>query len=489
MTRTIRNILLIALFLIPAQAFAQNADDGPRGRRGRGGPPIDRIFDRIADDLELDEFQREQLEDIKAAQRERMETFRQHRQTIREARAAGNDALADELRAEWRAERRASGRGPGGWMRDAIGNIESILTEDQITRFAELRNTYRQERRQRFERRSDERFDRLADDLELDASQIEQLDAIRAQQRERMEQFRENWRAVREAYDAGNDELGDQLRDAMRAQAQPGGGPRGMMRETLDAIEPFLDDGQKERLAEIRAEREQRRERRRRFDGDGPNRGRVRGPGPGMMDAGQPDPAELADTLQLDAQQRTTFDTIAAQHVEQTATLDAQIRETQEKLDAARAAGDTAAIDALGQEMSHLQRRRGAINAAFLEQIDGILRLDQRPMMQAYRDGLQMHQDLADAPRDLRRVLRAAMRLRLHRSQKKQLRTIYTDARDTWGEARATDRRNRDRDRTAEQALATQVKSRIEAILDPQQLEQFNERLARQGRGARGRGR
>lgn len=191
---------------------------GERRGRDRGGR-ADRMFARIADELELDEAQRAQLDEIAAEHRERMRETEEREQEIREAMRDTDDEHAAELRAELREI-----RGPETGMTEVLEKLEPILRDDQISRLWEMqdRNDRRRDDRERYRRITQE----LPDELGLSEEQRDEFDALLRAQREQM---RERWSEVRplmeemrQAREAGNqarvDELRQQLEDTRPSQ-------------------------------------------------------------------------------------------------------------------------------------------------------------------------------------------------------------------------------------------------------------------------------
>jgi len=457
-------------------------DRGEEGRRDRGegrrerrrGPRFGRMFDYIAEKLELDDEQMQQFEEIKAGHRERMEQFRQRREAVRQAREEGNDELAEQLRSEFRAEREEAG-GPREWMRQAIESLDPILTEDQRERLAEMRERYQQRRegrRQGRERRSQQMFEDIAENLELNEEQAQQFEEIRAGHRERMEQFRQRREAVRQAREEGNDELAEQLRSELWAEREETGGPREWTQQAMESLDPILTEDQRGRLAEMReGYRKSRRGRgaqERRGGGEGRWGDRRRR----MAD-------DLPDQLGLDEQQRKQY----------TALVEAQgrkMRENQEKIQPlrdqlreARDSNDSKRFEALQAQIEALRSGGKTGEDAFFGQVEGILRADQVERFAEYRADAQFERGLDEIPADMRTLLRTARRLRLDKEQKAELKKVYNYAKKSWPKARRADKKNRSREKEAEAALTAEVRRRILEVLNEQQVEKFNEQLKR----------
>lgn len=448
----------------------------PQGRRGRRGPNVGRILDRVAEDLELDESQLAQLEEIKAAQEEAMGQFEQRRAAIREARDAGDEELADRLREEMRAEMEQSG-GFRGMMTRTMESLDPILTEDQRTRLAEMRQQF-EDRRARGQRRG-RMLETLGEDLQLDETQAQQFEEIKAGHEERMQAFRERWQAVRDAREAGNDELAEQLGAELRSDMEEGGGPRESIEQALGQLDPILTEEQRGRLAEIRERNADRGGRGPGRQGDRGQRDRQRGDGQrqGRRD-GNP-MAGLADELQLDDGQRAQFDEMASANRSQRRERQTEIQALRRSLQEAKTGDDKNAIADIQTQIETLRADGAAADAAFYDQIDGILRADQKQILSDYRANAQAEKEIEDFPTDLRSTIRAAMRVKLDRDQRTQLKKISTDAKKSLSKARKEDRQNRSRDKAAEAALTANVKAGIMTMLTAEQQTKYVEELKR----------
>ena len=228
---------------------AQDAERDTRRRRPRG-PRFEWIFDRVARDLELDEEQKRQFDEIRAAHRERMEPFRERREAIRQARDEGNDELADQLRSELRESMRGSG-GPRESMQQALDELDPILTEEQRGRLSEMRERQRERRERRRQDRN--MMENLPDQLQMDESQRSQyaalMDASRKQMRERFSNMRPLFEQMREARESNDEARYEELRtqlDNMRPDRQA------MRDNLLGQVESILRDDQKQQLADLR---------------------------------------------------------------------------------------------------------------------------------------------------------------------------------------------------------------------------------------------
>lgn len=499
---TMKNRLLISAFVMavvsatgPAQVPGQEdrgpdqerrargegrRDQGEGGRRG-GRRGFGRMFDRIAEQLELDDEQMRKFDEIRDSHREKMEQFRARWQAVRQAREDGNDELAAELRDELRAEREEGG-GPREMMRQIFESLDPILTGDQRGQLAEMRERYAA-RRERGEGRRrggwrgpgfQRTFERIPEELELDDEQMRQFEEIKTAQNERMEQFRQRRASIRQAREDGDDELSERLRSELRADMEENGGPRSWMRQAMESLDPILSDEQRDRLSELREGDRNRRgggERRRQNRGEGRQGNRTQR----MM-------AELPDRLELDGAQREQYAALTEASRLQTQERRSKMQPLLGQLQQARESEDQARIDELQAQIKKLRPDRDAAQAEFLKQVEEILREDQKERLGEYRSDLQFDRELDEVSADLRTVLRAAMRLRLTKEQKAELKKIHRNARKSWKEARRADKKNRSRQKDAQVALAATVKARIMKMLDEQQAEQYVERLKRANR-------
>lgn len=467
-----------------------------QGRRGRGrGRDMDQFYDRVTQELALDEEQQAQIDEIRAAQRERMEAFRERRSAIRQAERDGDEQLAQQLRDEMRSEFEQNVGRRRGFMEETVQSIDAILTEDQRAQFTTMRENMRAERETQRRDRFEQRYERLAEELQLDDDQRQVLEDVKAGQIERMEAFRERWQSVREAYDAGDDALGDELREELVSEMREGGGPRQFVNEVYEELDPVLTDEQREIAAELRAEREDRRR----------NRGDRRREA--AAEAGQPDAAEqkpaspesqvmdqlngeqsartansdddLASTLDMTDEQRAGYAALQAAHQTQSKQLADTITQVEAKLAAANAEGDEVKIEALTRQLAELETLAETQESNFDQSVNNLLSDDQKAVFAEYKADMQVAEELKDIPADLRTVLRAAMRLKLDRTQKGQVRDMMKAARKDLRTARATDKKNRDRERTAEKALAGRYKTRIRNLLTTEQSLKYSEHLER----------
>lgn len=239
--------------VLAAMAWAQEGADSPeqRGeRRWRGGPDrsmwADRMFTRIADELDLDEEQRTQFDEITAEHRERMRESGRRWMEVRQAMRDGDEERAAELRAELR-----EWRGAESGISEVLDEIEPILRDDQVGRLWEIQDRMQRGRDHR------ERYSRivreLPDELELDEEQRGEFSRLLAARREQM---RERWaerrplmQQMREAHEAGDEERVAELRRQLE-ESRPD--PATMFAAFFEQLKDILTEEQQVRLAAYR---------------------------------------------------------------------------------------------------------------------------------------------------------------------------------------------------------------------------------------------
>ena len=287
--------------------------------------------------------------------------------------------------------------------------------------------------------------DRLSESLNLNDEQRKAFDDILAKNREsqqdRWAQVRQIRGEIRDAEDAGDAKLADELRAEMREL----GDMRSSFTAAFDELEPMLDESQVEQLDQMRERFSQNRQR--------------GGRGGGWMRA----TSELPDKLELDDSQRKQFREIVDEQR-------AQIRERFRNRD--------------GQGQGEGRPGRPdfeKMQADFFAAVEEILDDSQKELLTKYR--AQMDQRGRDnrgsGEVDAQTVLRVVKRLELSADQKSEVRDIE----------RATLRAQRDirrSDKEGRTMLVTRLKEQITEVLDKDQVEEFNRQLERQ-RSPRGR--
>jgi Spy/CpxP family protein refolding chaperone len=340
-------VLLASLCIgaLAAAAWAQPPPDQPerrgegrRGQRPERGAWAGRMFDRIADELQLDDEQRSQFEEIMATQRERMREREQRWTEVRRAEREGDEERAAQLRAEL-----GEWRGPGSGIAEALDEIEPILRDDQLARLWEIQD--------RMQRRGGEgeRYRRvvreLPDELDLDEAQREEFDRILRSERERM---RERWSEMRPLMDelrrageAGDTERVEELR---RQLEEARSRPDSMLANFFKELEQVLNEEQLKRLAAYRE--------------------RLEGGGPGEREG----PTDVRNVLRavkrlrLSTEQKDELNDIEREAIGQYRKIGRRNQEEQAHLAAAVKKEIVAVLDAeqvkqLEQELQRLERR------------------------------------------------------------------------------------------------------------------------------------
>jgi len=243
----------VVIGVLSASAWGQDGQqDGrpPDGRGPRGGPDhsgwADRMFMRVADELDLDDEQRIQFEEITAPRREEMREMGQRWREVRQATREGDEERAAQLRAElpeW--------RGPGSGLSELADEIEPILRDDQVGKLWEIadRTQRRQDDRERYRTIIRE----LPDELDMDEEQREEFDQLvqseRDRMRGRMSEMRPVFEEMREAREAGDEQRLAELREQLETSR-----PNSETIETafFEQLGGILDDQQRAQLAVYR---------------------------------------------------------------------------------------------------------------------------------------------------------------------------------------------------------------------------------------------
>jgi len=308
----------------------------------------------------------------------------------------------------------------------------------------------------------------LGEELNLTPQQQQTYDALVAKykaqegQQPSGEDQREVMRQMREAQQAGDDAKVQELRDQMRARGQA---RMQAMQQFVAEVEPMLDADQKATLQEVRQ----------RFQ----NMGRGRGNPMQVLD-------QLPEQLGLTPEQKTQFDTLAAEQRDRMAKaresmrelgpLWQELRQARENGDEQRAAELQAQIDAKRPQPPNFDE--------FFAKLEPILTDAQKAKLAEVRQQFQggpggRNARGAATELDVRTLLRVARQLELNDQQKEQLRTI---GRDGQRDERAA------ADATARAASVQQTKARISEILDAKQKADFERQLSQNGRQGRQRG-
>lgn len=294
-------------------------------------------------------------------------------------------------------------------------------------------------------------FERLAEELNLDEAQRAQVDTMaepyRAKFRERGDKFRQ----MREAQEAGDEALAEQLRAEIR---DPGELPE-MMDQFSTEIETVLRPEQVEQLHDMRArfnERRQEREQRRQMIEDMPDR------------------------LNMTEEQRAEYENLVR---EERRSMGERMRQMRERAQGAQDAMEQGDMDAAADTRAQFDanRNRGPFSDDFLTKVDGLLTDEQKPLFAQMREELNTRIGEGGPPPpgrqgDLRGLFRAMRRLDLQPDQEDDLRDIER-------EAMRAQREIRGGDRDAQAVLLRETRSKVEALLTPEQKTQLKSALDR----------
>ena len=267
--KRIMALTVVALFALATTAVAQQGP--PRGERGRGqqrggrgqGPRMGQFFDRIIEELNLDEEQMAQVDEIRAAQQERMQDMRAQWEEMRAAMESGDEQRVAELREQMQAQR----GNPGAAMQTMLDQIEPILHDDQLEAFDRIRERMNQ-RTQQSERWRDQMrmIQELPDAVGMTDEQREQYQNLLTQRREDMMQRMRDRRGGPgggQPGEQGGGQPGERGGQPGEPGDQPGGQPgdrprgrpdfQGMSDEFFEQVAAILNEDQLEALAEYRA--------------------------------------------------------------------------------------------------------------------------------------------------------------------------------------------------------------------------------------------
>lgn len=255
-----QTLCAVAVICLTSASFAQDEEGrrfrgGPpdgRGPGGPGGPPpwSGRMMERMVDQLDLDEEQEGAFREIMAPVREQMQAVGDRWREAAEAREAGDEARADELR---RTLMREMNAGQNDAMNAALGQLEPLLRPEQLEKLDEMvdRMDRDRESRDRYRKISVE----LPDKLGLDEQQAAEFSEMSAAARERAG---EGWQAMRPLFEEmrAAQESGDELRVAELRKQMDAQRPNmdAIYGEFLTQVEGLLRPDQKPALAEFKDE-------------------------------------------------------------------------------------------------------------------------------------------------------------------------------------------------------------------------------------------
>jgi len=452
----------IVLGVFASALMAQDADEGRRPRRG-GGPG--RFLEILPETLELDEAQRAQFDEIAASFRERFRTVRDLGRQLRLAQRDGDSVRAAELQRQLTE----TAFNPRESVKQTFDQIETILNDDQVSRFSE----FRQETEQRWGRRAERRgpggpdrrggpggrgmgrmLDRFAESLDLSEEQQAEFDEIVAGHNERMRESRPLMRDMRRAQRDGDMKKAEELRTQM---FELGVDPFESLQQSLDEVEPILSDEQFERFSEMRMNFQERR---------------------GRQDSFRRWATELPDVVKMTDEQRQQFrELLRPGGGGQWRQMVDRMQEIRGKMREAREAGDDQRAAELQAELEALRPNRANRQEELTERVRGILNEDQLPLFEAYIAVTSGSGD--DSPDDVRSLVRAAARSGLDRAQRKEWRTIMRDAMKS---LRRIDRK----DEEARMKLGADTRKKIEAMLREDQVGRFEKELESLKSGRKG---
>lgn len=307
-------------------------------------------------------------------------------------------------------------------------------------------------------RMSGRMMERVVEDLNLDEEQKSQFDTIMEPVRERMRQAGEQWQQVRALEESGETEQAQTLRRTLMQEMGRGDAMEGAFAQ----LEPILRPEQLEKLDDMRD----------RFDRDRESRDNLRKIA-----------EDLPKQLNLDETQKQQFDEMAAAGREKVGEQFRAMRPMFEEMRAAREAGDTAKVAELQAQMEAQRPDVAALQADFLNQVEGILNDEQKQSLAAFREetGIGMPVEAASAGDgksiDPREMVKLVKRLRLNDEQKDQFKHIEEDAMASYKEAR--------RDAAAKAALGEQLRGQIMEILDDSQKQRFESLIERTAKRSR----
>ena len=282
--------------------------------------------------------------------------------------------------------------------------------------------------------------ERLGAEIEFDDEQTARIEEIVAAHGERMREFREQREAVRDALDAGDDELAARLREQLRWQR---GQRRGGVREILGQIEPLLHDDQLDAFQRFGEDVAQRGER----GGWGRMRRMIR---------------DIPDAVDMTEEQRSKFEQMLAKQRE---TMRERMRE---RFQQAEEGGLEEAQRPAPPDFS-------AIYDEVFDKVAEMLNEDQLELLDRYQVevGLTMRAPEAREGEDLLVIVAAANRLRDLSSQQKD------EWRQVKREAMEASRKLRGKDKEGKAALAAEVKTKVLELLDEEQEAEFERNVER----------
>jgi len=439
-----------------------SAQDQPERRGGRDRGPVgaQRMLERIADDLALNEDQRALWQELNSGQQEQFEQWRLQMRELRQAQRDGDEARATEISEQLQAD--------GAWdpmqsLEQSLQQLEPTLTPEQQERYTDVTERM-QRRREAFEARRAQgggpggmrgpgrMIDRVAEDLKLSDEQRASAEEIAGRLRERMEQVAPIERDLRRARREGDTKRVEELEAQMQAL---GTNSQESMGQAMDELGSILDEGQSERFSEMRQGMERWRQAR---------------------DFNQAAEYEIPNALGLDEQQRTQYEDYLRSNRRAQREQWQQMRSIRREMRDAQEAGDQERVDALQLELEMIQQDPSDQRSEFLDGLHGMLRADQVQALERFYPNVAVAG--ADRTYDVHTILRAALRAGLDKDQRAQWRVIMREAMQSTHELRR-------KDKDAEAAIAADTRAKIEALLNDAQQQRFEKALKRSGRSRR----
>ena len=294
-------------------------------------------------------------------------------------------------------------------------------------------------------------FQRLIEELNLTEEQKAKFEEITARHEDEMVDLENRWQEIREAQRAGDRERAEKLRAEIRDQR----GPESGMEEILTELEPYLDEDQVARLWGMQDQIQQRRLDREKFEW--------------AM-------TQLPDQLGLDNVQKVRYQKMLESQRNKMSTGMTELRPLIEQIREARAAGNNEKARELQKLLEESVPKREDIIEGFLDELPEILNEDQIALLQKLRnefDGVTPAGEEKPAIQlDVRKVLRAAKRIRVGEEQREQLRTIEHETIIEY-------RKIANKDTEAQSRLAEELKAKISTVFDDKQNGDFEVLLQR----------
>ncbi len=210
---------------------------------------MQRMFDRVARDLDLSDDQNIRFHELIEARRDQLDAMRERWREAAEARREEGDGPppADMRR------RMMNFEGPDAVLEEVLDELAPDLDDAQLDRLDEIQNRMaeQRERRDTMRRMTVE----LPDELGFDDEQRAAHEAI-VQRRgeefgERMREMRDIGRQLRDAEEAGDATQAEELRTRMEELRRD---PSEMVSGFLDELAPILHDDQRTAFEQVRAE-------------------------------------------------------------------------------------------------------------------------------------------------------------------------------------------------------------------------------------------